>query len=113
MEREIPKVTRGAFLVATPHLRDPNFRQTVVRICEHGSGGSLGLVVNRGTDQHIREVLPQATGLYDRAGCVYVGGPGERENLLFRPLPDTAGSPPVGRPVPPARHTSRSLPRCP
>ena len=73
MERAIPKVTRGAFLVATPHLRDPNFRQTVVLICEHGSGGSLGLVVNRRTDQHIMEVLPQATGLHDKAGFVYVG----------------------------------------
>jgi len=57
MEREKPqKVERGMFLVATPQLTDPNFRQTVVLICEHGSGGSLGLVVNRRTDQHITEV---------------------------------------------------------
>src|SRR2546422_4708682 len=93
MERAIPKVTRGAFLVATPHLRDPNFRQTVVLICEHGSGGSLGLVVNRRTDQHIMEVLPQATGLHDKAGFVYVGGPVQKDNLLVlhrmgREVPD-------------------------
>src|SRR5437879_7263070 len=93
MEREIPKVTRGAFLVATPHLRDPNFRQTVVLICEHGSGGSLGLVVNRRTDQHIMEVLPQATGLHDKAGFVYVGWPVQKDNLLVlhrmgRAVPD-------------------------
>src|SRR3989449_8468224 len=93
MERAIPKVTRGTFLVATPQLRDPNFRQTVVLICEHGSGGSLGLVVNRRTDQHIMEVLPQATGLHDKAGFVYVGGPVQKDNLLVlhrmgREVPD-------------------------
>src|SRR2546428_13576661 len=83
MERAIPKVTRGTFLVATPQLRDPNFRQTVVLICEHGSGGSLGLVINRRTDQHIMEGLPQATGLHEKAGLVYVGGPVQKDNLLL------------------------------
>lgn len=95
MERATPKVTRGTFLVATPHLRDPNFRQTVVLICEHGSGGSLGLVINRRTDQHIMEVLPQATGLHDKAGFVYVGGPVQKDNLLVLHR--------IGREVPEAR----------
>jgi putative transcriptional regulator len=93
MERAIPKVTRGTFLIATPHLRDPNFRQTVVLMCEHGSGGSLGLVINRRTDQHIMEVLPQATGLHEKVGLVYVGGPVQKDNLLVlhrmgREVPD-------------------------
>ena len=93
MERAIPKITRGTFLIATPHLRDPNFRQTVVLICEHGSGGSLGLVINRRTDQHIMEVLPQATGLHEKVGLVYVGGPVQKDNLLVlhrmgREVPD-------------------------
>ncbi|TLY21331.1 MAG: YqgE/AlgH family protein [Nitrospirae bacterium] len=83
MGRENPKVARGTFLVATPHLRDPNFRQAVVLICEHGSGGSLGLVINRRTDQHIMEVLPQAAGLHEKAGFVYVGGPVQKDNLLI------------------------------
>jgi putative transcriptional regulator len=77
------QVTRGCFLIASPHLRDPNFRQTVVLICEHGSGGSLGLVVNRRTEHHIMDVLPQTTGLHERAGLVYSGGPVQRENLLI------------------------------
>lgn len=84
MERDkSQKVTRGVFLVATPHLKDPNFRQTVVLICEHGSGGSLGLVINRRTDQHITEVLPQVTGLHEKAGFVYVGGPVQKDSLLI------------------------------
>ena len=84
MEREKPqKVERGMFLVATPRLTDPNFRQTVVLICEHGSGGSLGLVVNRRTDRHITEVLPKATGLHEKAGFVYTGGPVQTGGLLI------------------------------
>ena len=84
MDRDKPQpITRGAFLVATPHLKDPNFRQTVVLICEHGSGGSLGLVLNRRTDQHIAEVLPQATGLHEKAGFVYIGGPVQKDSHLI------------------------------
>ncbi len=78
-----PKVAKGNFLVATPHLKDPNFRQTVVLICEHGSGGSLGLVINRRSEQHIVDVLPEATGLHQKAGFVYVGGPVQKESLLI------------------------------
>ena len=42
MDREI---ARGKFLIAMPILSDPNFRQTVVLLCEHGPDGSLGLRV--------------------------------------------------------------------
>lgn len=77
------QVNKGSFLIASPHLRDPNFRQTVVLICEHGSGGSLGLVVNRRTEHHIMDVLPQTTGLHERAGLVYSGGPVQKDNLLI------------------------------
>ena len=81
-ETETP-VIKGSFLIASPHLRDPNFRQTVVLMCEHGPGGSLGLVVNRRTEHHIMEVLPQTTGLHERAGLVYSGGPVQIDNLLI------------------------------
>jgi len=95
MEGDKPqKVCRGMFLVATPHLKDPNFRQTVVLVCEHGSGGSLGLVLNRRTEQLIAEVLPHATGLHEKAGFVYVGGPVQKDSLLLlhrmdREVPDS------------------------
>jgi putative transcriptional regulator len=37
----------GSFLVARPVIQDPNFKQTVVLLLEHDSGGAFGLVVNR------------------------------------------------------------------
>jgi putative transcriptional regulator len=76
-------ISKGSFLIATPYLRDPNFRQAVILICEHGEGGSLGLVVNQRTEQHIMDVLPQTTGLHERAGLVYSGGPVQKDNLLI------------------------------
>lgn len=39
----------GSFLVAKPVLQDPNFRQTVVLLLEHGEQGAFGVVVNRPT----------------------------------------------------------------
>lgn len=37
----------GKFLIASPGMDDPNFRQSVVLICEHNKEGAFGLVVNK------------------------------------------------------------------
>jgi putative transcriptional regulator len=37
----------GMFLIAFPSLKDPNFEQTIVLICDHTKDGAFGLVVNR------------------------------------------------------------------
>lgn len=37
----------GKFLIAVPGLEDPNFKHTVVLICEHSREGAFGVVVNR------------------------------------------------------------------
>jgi putative transcriptional regulator len=46
-ERARPR--RGALLVATPPLGDPNFDRTVVFLLEHNDYGSIGVVLNRPT----------------------------------------------------------------
>ncbi|NKB81410.1 MAG: YqgE/AlgH family protein [Nitrospirales bacterium] len=74
---------KGIFLVATPGLRDPNFRQTVILLCEHGPEGALGVVVNRPTEISITEVLPKIPVLEGQAHVVYSGGPVQRNHLLI------------------------------
>ena len=37
----------GKFLIASPGMDDPNFRQAVVLVCEHNREGAFGLVVNK------------------------------------------------------------------
>lgn len=38
---------RGHFLVAMPHMADPNFHKTVVLLCEHNEEGAMGVIINR------------------------------------------------------------------
>ena len=74
---------KGIFLVASPGLRDPNFRQTVILLCKHGPEGALGVVVNRPTEINITEVLPQVPILEGQHHRVFSGGPVQRNNLLL------------------------------
>ena len=50
-------VEKGVLLVASPTMDDPNFRQTVILVLEHGSEGTLGLVLNRSTNVLLSEAL--------------------------------------------------------
>jgi len=79
MDQEIAK---GKFLIALPILRDPNFRQTIVLLCEHGPDGSLGLVVNRPTGVEVSTLindLPDLAG----AGLMHNGGPVDKNGMLI------------------------------
>jgi putative transcriptional regulator len=66
----------GHFLVASPHLRDPNFVRTVVLMLQHESQGALGVVINRPGDKTVDDVWEMIGS--EAPGCddpVYVGGP--------------------------------------
>ena len=85
---------KGIFLVASPSLRDPNFRQTVVLLCEHGSEGALGVVVNRPTALSLSEALPQIPVLEGQRHVLFSGGPVQPNHvlLLFRLTEETASA---------------------
>jgi len=76
-------VEKGVFLVASPSLNDPNFRQTVVLILQHGSEGTLGLIVNRATDMLLSEALPDVSVLKGTTHRLFVGGPVQPNVLLL------------------------------
>lgn len=83
-------IGKGVFLIASPALRDPNFRQTVVLLCEHGPDGALGVVLNRPTAIHISEVLPQVPVLEGQRHVLFSGGPVQPSHvlLLYRLTPE-------------------------
>ncbi len=73
---------RGSLLVATPQLEDPNFRRSVVLMIEHGSEGSLGVILNQPSSAVLYGALPNwATGL-DSSTQVFSGGPVQPDALV-------------------------------
>jgi putative transcriptional regulator len=88
------RLGKGIFLIAAPSLRDPNFRQTVVLLCEHGPEGALGVVVNRPTAMTISEALPHVPIIEGTGHVLYAGGPVQTNQvmLLYRgdELPENA-----------------------
>jgi putative transcriptional regulator len=77
-----PRLEPGVFLYASPSLGDPNFAETVVLLVDHGSGGSLGVIVNRPTRVGVREAvkeLAETPGLDLR---VYRGGPVQPDRVV-------------------------------
>lgn len=79
--------------MASPLLRDPNFVRTVVLMCEHGEGGSWGLVVNRRTALTFGELLDDLPFPASAEGPVFWGGPVEPSRMqvlhrLRREIPD-------------------------
>ena len=93
-EFALSSVEKGALLVASPSLKDPHFRHSVVLILEHGEGGTLGLVLNRSTKILLSEALPDLTVLKGSTHRLFAGGPVEptRLLLLFRLKEPPAGS---------------------
>jgi len=82
-------VAKGAFLVASPSLNDPNFRQTVVLVIEHGAEGTLGLILNRATSMLLSEALPGVAALEGTTHRLFAGGPVQpRVMLLLSRLKD-------------------------
>lgn len=66
----------GNFLIASPHLPDPNFYRSVVLIIQHNDEGAFGVILNRPTDKTASEIWE----LFSDEPCsyeqpIYLGGP--------------------------------------
>lgn len=70
------KSLRGYFLVASPHLADPNFYKSVVLMIKHDEEGAFGLILNRPTDNTVRDIWNLVgEDDVDCAQPIYLGGP--------------------------------------
>ena len=75
---------QGHFLVASPHLPDPNFFRTVVLMVQHDRDGALGLVLNRPTRATVADAWQRfANGDVDSQQPVFWGGPVEGPPLVL------------------------------
>lgn len=72
----------GRLLVAGPNLIDPNFYRTVVLILQHDDEGTVGVVLNRATTEHVGDHLPDWAEHTADPGYVHYGGPVEPEMAI-------------------------------
>ena len=71
---------RNQFLIAMPHLKDPNFEATISYICDHGEEGAMGIVINRPLGLMVGDMLEQLElGESKIDKPVYSGGPVQME----------------------------------
>jgi len=59
MKNLTPSYLKHQFLIAMPHMADPNFAQTLTYIVEHNANGAMGLVVNRPQELNLADILEQ------------------------------------------------------
>ncbi|MFL5349523.1 MAG: YqgE/AlgH family protein [Hyalangium sp.] len=74
------KTLAPGLLLAMPQLGDPNFHRSVVLMIEHGDGGSMGLVINRGAPLTLGELARgqnMKISSERTTQAVFVGGPVE------------------------------------
>ena len=79
---------KGRMLVATPELRDPNFRQAVIYMVEQTEEGAFGLVVNRPIGEMAHADILARLDITGEAGegklRIFSGGPvGPDEGYLL------------------------------
>lgn len=90
-----PSTVAPALLLSMPQLDDPNFRRSVVLLCQHTPDGAWGLVLNRPTGtaaaQSVRLDPPV---MLDNGLELWTGGPVEPERgcLLLGEDPDDVES---------------------
>ncbi|MEM1055799.1 MAG: YqgE/AlgH family protein [Bacteroidota bacterium] len=70
----------GSLLVAEPPMPDPNFKRTVILLCEHSLEGSFGLVLNRPAHVKLSEV---ATIPLPFDAALWHGGPVQPDTLHY------------------------------
>lgn len=71
----------GLFLLSEPFMSDPNFKRTVVLLCEHDEeGGTVGFVLNKTLEIKVSDALID----FDEIGNeLYYGGPVAQDTLHY------------------------------
>lgn len=69
-------------LVATRHLMDPNFVDSVVLVVDAGADGALGLVLNRPSAVPVSDVLALWGDFVAEPETLFVGGPVSPDGAL-------------------------------
>ena len=50
---------KGKILISEPFLMDPNFKRSIVLLCEHSEEGSVGFILNKPTQVKLNRLLEE------------------------------------------------------
>lgn len=71
---------KGKLLLAEPFMQDPNFKRSVVLLCEHNEQGTMGFIINKKTELFLNDVV---VDFPEFDAPVYFGGPVQPNTLQF------------------------------
>lgn len=75
------QIKTGKLLIAEPFMLDPNFRRSVILICDHDKeDGSIGFVLNKAIDMKINDLLATFPAF---EANVYYGGPVQTDTIHY------------------------------
>lgn len=73
-------IKAGNLLIAEPFMLDPNFKRSVILICEKNELGTTGLILNRPLDINMQELVADFP---KSKAVVHVGGPVAVDSLFY------------------------------
>jgi len=84
----------AVFLVASPALVDPNFRQSVVLVTRAPDGSDVGFIINRPGPRSLAQILPGSDLMKRFTEPLYLGGPVQAADLfaIFRAKKNPPGA---------------------
>lgn len=74
------EIVPGNILIADPFLKDPNFKRSVIIICDHQQSGSFGFVLNKEYPQMLGELISE---IEESTFPVFYGGPVQKDTVHF------------------------------
>ena len=82
MEVPYSNLNKGALLVASPDLEGAYYR-TIILLCEHSSGGSFGLILNKSLEIELPEDLLNLKEMANQRVHVRAGGPIQPNQMML------------------------------
>ncbi|NEX14413.1 MAG: hypothetical protein C1941_06930 [Prosthecochloris sp.] len=80
MVNEFEQLSIGELLMASAVMLEPNFKRTVLLMCEHNDEGSLGFILNRPMEIKVSEAI---SGFDDLDVPLHMGGPVQVDTVHY------------------------------
>ncbi|MEM9920476.1 MAG: YqgE/AlgH family protein [Bacteroidota bacterium] len=74
------ELSTGKILLAEPFSVDPNFRRSVVLLCDHESDGSVGFILNKKLEVEVNELIGDFPSINAK---VFFGGPVQTDTIHY------------------------------